>query len=138
VRYWRNILTTIRFQPRSLSEIETILSPQARKQFMSIHLVKHVFSTPLQGAKVGYQSPRVNNHLNFNTHLPRTRFCSSRKKCWRIVNVNIIWANMLMNVSRVIFGRLVTQGFLAGLIIESKEPLSFTIKEPEISDFHNM
>jgi hypothetical protein len=50
--------------------------------------------------------------------------------------VNIIWVNMLINISRVIFGRVVTQVLLTGLIIESKESLSFTIKEPEISHFH--
>ncbi len=52
--------------------------------------------------------------------------------------MNIIWANMLMNVSRVMFGRIVAQVLLAGLIIESKELLGFTIKDPEIPHFHSM
>jgi hypothetical protein len=52
--------------------------------------------------------------------------------------VNIIWVNILINISRVMFGRVVAQVLLAGLIIESKESLSFTIKEPEISDFHSV
>jgi hypothetical protein len=51
--------------------------------------------------------------------------------------VNIIWADMLMNVSYVMFGREVAQVLLAGLIMESKELLSFTIKEPEIPRFHS-
>jgi hypothetical protein len=48
------------------------------------------------------------------------------------VHLNIIWANMLMNVGCVMFGRVVAQVLLSGLIIESKESLSFTIEEPEI------
>jgi hypothetical protein len=52
--------------------------------------------------------------------------------------VNIVWANMLMNISRVMFGRVVAQVLLARLIIESKESLSFTIKEPEIPHFHSV
>ncbi len=51
--------------------------------------------------------------------------------------MNIIRANMFMNISRVMFGRDVSQVPLAWLIIESKESLSFTIKEPEISHFHS-
>jgi hypothetical protein len=51
--------------------------------------------------------------------------------------VNIILVNMLMNVSGVMFGRVVAQVLLAGLIIESKELLNFTIKEPEIPHFHS-
>ncbi len=52
--------------------------------------------------------------------------------------MNIIWVNMLMYVSCVMFGRVVAQVFLSGLIIESKESLCFTIKEPEISHFHSV
>jgi hypothetical protein len=44
---------------------------------------------------------------------------------------------MLMNVSRVMFRREVTQGLLAGLIKELKESLGFTIKEPEVPHFHS-
>ncbi len=51
--------------------------------------------------------------------------------------MNIIWANMLMNVSCVMFGRVVAQVLLSKLIIESKESLCFTIKEPEIPHFHS-
>ncbi len=51
--------------------------------------------------------------------------------------MNIIWANMLMNVSCVMYGRVVAQVFLSGLIIESKESLLFTIKKPEIPHFHS-
>jgi hypothetical protein len=43
-----------------------------------------------------------------------------------------------MNVSGVMFGRVVAQLIVARLIIESKELLSFTIKEPEIPHFHSM
>ncbi len=50
--------------------------------------------------------------------------------------MNIIWANMLINVSRVMFGRVLTQVHLAGLIIESKELLGFTVKELEIPHFY--
>jgi hypothetical protein len=73
------------------------------------------------------------DRLEFSKPSFRTRLCNSRKKCWRVVHVNIIWANMLMNVSRVMFGWVVAQVHLAGLIIESKELFSITIKEPEIS-----
>ncbi len=52
--------------------------------------------------------------------------------------LNIIWANMLMNVGCVMFGRVVAQVHLSGLIIESKELLCFTIKEPEIPNFHSL
>ncbi len=38
--------------------------------------------------------------------------------------MNIIWGNMLMNVSCVMLGRVVAQVLLSGLIIESKEFLS--------------
>jgi hypothetical protein len=51
--------------------------------------------------------------------------------------VNIIWGNMLMNVSCVMFGRVVAQVLLSRLIIESNELLCFTIKEPEIPHFHS-
>ncbi len=51
--------------------------------------------------------------------------------------MNIIWANMLMNVSCVMFGRVVAKIILAGLIMEPKEMLSFTINEPEILHFHS-
>jgi hypothetical protein len=44
---------------------------------------------------------------------------------------------MLMNVSCVMFGSVVAQVLLSGLIIESKDLLSFTIKEPEIPYFHS-
>ncbi len=51
--------------------------------------------------------------------------------------MHIIWANMLMNVSCVMFGRVVAQVLLSGLIIESKELLCFTIKEQELPHFHS-
>ncbi len=51
--------------------------------------------------------------------------------------MNIIWANMLMNVSCVMIGRVVAQVLLSGFIIELKELLCFTIKEPEIPHFHS-
>ncbi len=51
--------------------------------------------------------------------------------------MDITWANVLMNVSRVMFGRVVTHVLLVGLFIESKELLSVPIKEPEISHFHS-
>jgi hypothetical protein len=51
--------------------------------------------------------------------------------------VNIIWANMLMNVSCVMFGRVVAQVLLSGLIRELKELLCVTIKESEIPHFHS-
>ncbi len=60
-----------------------------------------------------------------------------RKKFWRVVHVNIIWADLLMNVSCVMFGRVVAQVFLSGLVIKSKELLRFTIKEPEIPHVHS-
>jgi hypothetical protein len=44
---------------------------------------------------------------------------------------------MLMNVSCVMFARVVPQVLFSGLIIESKESLCFTIKEPEIPRFHS-
>ncbi len=52
--------------------------------------------------------------------------------------MHIIWANMLMNVSCVMFGRVVAQVLLSGLMIESKELLCFSIKEPEIPLFHSL
>jgi hypothetical protein len=47
-------------------------------------------------------------------------------------------ANMLMNVSCVMFGRVVAQVLMSGLIIELEELLCFTIKEPEIPHFHSL
>jgi hypothetical protein len=52
--------------------------------------------------------------------------------------MNTIWVNMLMIVSCVMFGRVVAQVLLSGLIIELKESLCFTIKEPEIPHFHSL
>jgi hypothetical protein len=52
--------------------------------------------------------------------------------------VNIIWANMLMNVYCMMYGRVVAQVLLLRLIIESKGLLSFTIKESEIPHFHSV
>ena len=50
--------------------------------------------------------------------------------------MDIIWADMLMDVSSVMFGQVITQVFLSGLIMKFKVFLSFAVKEPEVSHFH--
>ena len=42
----------------------------------------------------------------------------------------------MMNVSRVVFGWIVAQVFLTGLIIKLEVLLYFTVQELEISHFH--
>jgi hypothetical protein len=51
-----------------------------------------------------------------------------KEEMFRVVHVNIIWANMLMDVSRVMFGRVVAQVLLDGLMMGLKALLSFTFK----------
>jgi hypothetical protein len=43
---------------------------------------------------------------------------------------------MLVDVSSVMFGWIIAQVFLAGLIMKFKVLLSFTVKEPEVSHLH--
>ena len=50
--------------------------------------------------------------------------------------MDIIWADMLVDVGSVMFGWIIAQVFLAGLIIKFEVFLSFTVKEPEVSHFH--
>ena len=51
--------------------------------------------------------------------------------------MNIIRANVLMDVGRMMFGGIVTQVLLARLIVESEESLSFSIKKPKVAHLHS-
>jgi hypothetical protein len=50
--------------------------------------------------------------------------------------VNIIWADMLMYVSRVVFRRIGTQVFLSRLIVKFEVFLHFAVKKPEVLHLH--
>ena len=51
--------------------------------------------------------------------------------------MDIIRPDMLMDGGRMMFGGIVTQVFLAWLIAETEEALSFSIKEPKVAHFHS-
>ncbi len=51
--------------------------------------------------------------------------------------MDIIGSYMLMDVGRMMFGGIVTQILLAGLIVETGEALSFSIEEPKVAHFHS-
>jgi hypothetical protein len=50
--------------------------------------------------------------------------------------MHIIQMNMLMNVGRVVFRRIITHVFLSGLIMKCEILLSFPIQQPEVTHFH--
>jgi hypothetical protein len=50
--------------------------------------------------------------------------------------MHIIRTNMLMNVSRVVFRRIIAHVFLSGLIIKFEILLSFSVQQPEVMHFH--
>jgi hypothetical protein len=50
--------------------------------------------------------------------------------------MHIIQTNMLMNVGRVVFRRIITHVFLSGLIMKFEILLSFSIQQPEVTHFH--
>jgi hypothetical protein len=50
--------------------------------------------------------------------------------------VNIIWSDMLVYVSHVVFRGIIAQVFLPGLIVKFEVLLSFPIKQPEVLHFH--
>jgi hypothetical protein len=78
------------------------------------------------------------NQLECQHTLAKNYALQLEEECWRVVHVNNIQANLLMIVSSVMFGRVVAQVLLSRLMIELKESLCFTIKEPEIPHFHSL
>ncbi len=50
--------------------------------------------------------------------------------------MNIIWANMLMYVGRVVFRGIITKVFLPGLRVKIEVLLCFAIKKPEVLHLH--
>ncbi len=50
--------------------------------------------------------------------------------------MHIIWSDMLMNVSRVVFRWIVAQVFLTGPIIKFEKFLCFAIQQPEVLHLH--
>ncbi len=50
--------------------------------------------------------------------------------------MNIIWADMLMYVSHVVFRGIVAKVFLSGLIIKFEVFLHFAVKKPEVLHLH--
>ncbi len=46
--------------------------------------------------------------------------------------MNIIWADMLMYVGRVVFRGIITQVFLPGLVVKFEVLLCFTVEKPEV------
>ncbi len=50
--------------------------------------------------------------------------------------MHIIWTNMLMNVSCVVFRRIITHVFLSGLKMKFEILLSFPVQQPEVMHFH--
>jgi hypothetical protein len=59
-------------------------------------------------------------------------FEGPREKCWRLVCVNIIWADMLMYVGCVVFRGITAQVFLPRLIVKFEALLRFAVKKPEV------
>ncbi len=52
--------------------------------------------------------------------------------------MHIIWTNMLMNVGRVVFRRIIAHVFLSGLIIKFEILLSCSIQQPEVTHLHGV
>ncbi len=50
--------------------------------------------------------------------------------------MNIIWEDMLMYVSHVVFRGIITEIFLLGLIVKFEVLLHLAIKKPEVLHFH--
>ncbi len=50
--------------------------------------------------------------------------------------MNIIWADMLMYVGRVVFRGITAQVFLPGLIVKLEVFLRFAVKKPEVLHLH--
>jgi hypothetical protein len=50
--------------------------------------------------------------------------------------VNIIWVDMLMYDSRVVFRGIVAQVFLSWLIVKFEVFLRFAVEKPEVSHLH--
>ena len=50
--------------------------------------------------------------------------------------MNIIWADLLMYVGRVVFRGIIAQVFLPGLIVKFELLLLFAIKKPEVLHLH--
>ena len=50
--------------------------------------------------------------------------------------MHIIRTNMLINVSRVVFRRIIAYVFLSGLIMKFEILLSFPVQQPEVMHFH--
>jgi hypothetical protein len=50
--------------------------------------------------------------------------------------VNIVWADMLMDVGQVMFRRVVAQVFLPRLVIKFEVRLGNAIQQPEVTHFH--
>ena len=50
--------------------------------------------------------------------------------------MHIIWTNMSMNVSCVVFRRVIAHVFLSRLIMKFEIRLSFLVQQPEVMHFH--
>ncbi len=64
---------------------------------------------------------------DFITPSPNARLKDPWEDCRGLVSMHLIWYDVLMNVSRVVFRWIVTQDFFTGLIIKFKVFLCFAI-----------
>jgi hypothetical protein len=73
---------------------------------------------------------------DFSTPLMNARLKGPWEDCRGLVSMHIIWSDMLINVSRVVFRWIVAQVFLTRLIIKFELFLCLAIQQPEVLHLH--